>query len=112
MVNEPTTETYTDAVLTDYIKSYPLADSDGNLPGDSDWQATYDLAAAAADVWEEKAAKIAQDFDFSADGASYSRSQVYENYMKNASHYRARRKPRSIRVRSWPKEAGVESDDL
>jgi len=48
---------------------------------------TYNLYAAAADVWERKAAHVAIKFDFSTDNHSIKRSQLYENYMKQSDRY-------------------------
>jgi hypothetical protein len=45
---------------------------------------TYDVYAAAAEVWRLKAAEVAQRFDFTADGASFKASQLLEQYNKMA----------------------------
>lgn len=97
---------YSDATLEAYIETYPLKDERGEEPYTWDtstspphqdtnveWIATYDLNAAAADVWDERAATVAQDFDFSADGGNYSRSQVAAQYQERARYYRSRRRP-------------------
>lgn len=116
MVGEPdSSTTYTDDDLTTYIEEYPLIDERGEAPytwdtstepptedENDDWIATYDLNAAAADIWEEKAAGLAQDYDFKADGASFSRSQAYEQYLKQARYYRSRRAPRTMTQRLEP----------
>ncbi len=116
MVNEPTDAGgYTDALIQTYIETYPHMDERGLEPywwdhsttppthtANDDWIPTYDLNAAAADIWEEKAAVAAQDYSFSADGGNYSRNQVYEQYMKNARHYRARRAPRTMGLTMYP----------
>ena len=49
-----------------------------------------DLWAAAADVWEEKAAGVAAAYDFSADGHSLSRSQLPTQYLRQATMCRSR----------------------
>lgn len=117
MVNEPDATTYDDEALAGYIERYPCLDARGEEPytwdtstspptqdDNVDWIPTYDLHAAAADVWEEKAAAVAADFDFQADGASYSRSQKYEHCMTQARHHRARRKASTATLHKWPKE--------
>lgn len=109
--------TYTDTVLGEYIERYALLDANGEEPqtldtstnpptwtANTNWIATYDLNAAAADIWEEKAATAAADFDFTADGGNYSRSQVYEQFMKNARHYRSRRSAKTATMHKWPDE--------
>lgn len=115
MTGEPSPTTYSDAVLTEIIESFPTLDENGesykipvidsdysvsltadmdmsDLVVNDDWIATYDLNAAAAQIWQEKAAVPAADFDYSADGGNYSRSQVFEQAMKQARYYGARRK--------------------
>lgn len=115
---EPTATTYSDSILTDYIGRYPLADELGTEPYtwtgtgadaeksyDTAWIPTYDLNAAAADIWDEKAAAVAANYDFSADGGNYQRSQQYEMCQKMAKHYRARMSMRTIRQIKSPEEA-------
>lgn len=115
MVVESSTTTYTDADLRGYIERYPLVDGLGNEPTEpsetnpvtlienDDWTATYDLNAAAADVWSEKAAALASEFDFSAGGQNFQRSQAYSQYMRQANYYRARRSAGTIRLQTIPK---------
>ena len=96
MVNEPTTDTYSDDALTAYISKYALVDSQGRDVGNDSWTEDYDLAAAAALVWGEKASTLVCNFDFSADGASYSRSQMYEMHIAQAKYWSSRRAPRAL----------------
>ncbi len=122
-VNEPTTTTYTDNEIDVFIGRYPCVDEQGEEPYDwdnstqpptkddnEDWIVTYDLHAAAADIWEEKAAVVAQDYNFQADGGNYSRSLVFEQYMKLARFHRARRKPTTHRIHKYPAEkSGIQT---
>ena len=124
MVAETTaTVTYSDTYLTTYIEAHPMYDERGEEPytWDSsttpptkvvnlDWIATYDLNAAAADIWDEKAAEVADQFDFSADGASHSLSQKYEHYQRRAAYYRARRATRSITLIMQPHVEDLDHD--
>lgn len=49
---------------------------------------SYDLYAAAADVWRRKASHVASaSFDFSTDNHSVSRSQVLKNSLQMAEYY-------------------------
>lgn len=108
MTNEPTETTYDDDAITEYIEYYPLVDARGQPPTiestttpgtldeNPDWIATYDLNAAAADIWAEKSSILSQDFDYSADGGQYARSQAYEQAMKQSRYYRARRSMTTI----------------
>ncbi len=118
MTDELTETTYTDEDLRAMIQGVPLMDERGEVPytwdtstspptedENEDWIPTYDLASVAADVWGEKAAIVAQDPDFSADGGSYKRSQVVKQYAERARYYRSRRAPRSRRMFVSPKLA-------
>lgn len=117
MVAESTTDTYSDDLIAAYIERYPHIDEQGERPytlssdappeqvENTNWIPTYDLHAAAADIWEEKAAVPAQDFDFSEDNiGSYKRSQVYEQYMKQCRFHRARRMPSTTALIKDPEE--------
>jgi len=124
MTGESSTDTYSDEDMAEYIERYPLEDArgegpyvesetdPGTLEENPDWTATYDLnAAAAAAIWQEKAAAPAQDFDFEADGGSYKRSQVYEQAMQQARYYNARRSIKTITQRPEPLMQGEEETD-
>lgn len=117
MIAEPTTTTYSDALLTTYIETYPLMDERGELPyrwdtttepptkTDNDtWIYTYDLHSAAADIWEEKASLWIEKYNFSADGGRYDRNQVYDGMMAKVRYHRARRAIKSIRLIQSPEE--------
>lgn len=67
-----------------------------------------DLNQAAATVWEWKAAAIATNYDFSADGGTYNRSQAYEHCKKQAAHYRSRCKAGTIELVKHPPERRVD----
>ena len=101
MVSEPEVTTYVDGDLSSAIESYPIEDSAGNEPDDDDWTATYDLHAAAADIWQEKAGRVITDYDFQADGGRYDRSQVHSAMMKQVHHHLARRQLRAIVQKRW-----------
>lgn len=99
MVSEPDDSNgYEDYVLEEVIERYPLYDADGYESGDDDWVATYDINAAAAEIWTEKASARTERMDFTADGSTFSQSQQYEQAMKMARYYNARRSPGSVRV--------------
>lgn len=124
MVNEPDDTTYDDDALMTYIESYPLMDERGEDPytwdtsttppsedENDDWVDTYDLNAAAGDIWSEKAAVLAQDFDFGADGGRYTRSQPFVHAMRMASYYRSRRSAKTITQVMYPKPSATERED-
>ncbi len=90
MTNEESDGLYSDAVLTSLIEANAIPDSAGRSPDHEDWEAAYDLNAAASQVWAEKAGRLTGETDFSADGGSYSRSQLYEMAIKQSRFYQAR----------------------
>ena len=111
MVDEPTETIYDDDLIDEYIERYPLLDVLGTDPQDVDfsttpptisevdeWIPTYDLNAAAADIWEEKAGAVADEFDFKADGGSYSRSQKEEKYLGKARFHCSRKSAKTIKM--------------
>jgi len=104
MINEPTDSPYTDVILTTYVEAYPLLDSEGRETGDTDWVESYDLNAAAADIWSEKASLVLMYYDFSADGGKYTQSQLYVMAMDKARYHQARRKPSSRYIHKHPVE--------
>jgi hypothetical protein len=120
MTAERTTENYSDVDMQGYIETYPLVDANGLEPRyyqastktmveNLDWMPTYDLHAAAADIWEEKAANASEDTDFEADGGKYSDAQVYDHAMKQVRYHRSRRSPKTIQMSpAYPVETVVE----
>lgn len=69
MVDEPTTATYSDAALSAII------------------DASSTLNAAAAQVWQEKAAAASTLVNVSESGSSRSMQQVHQNALSMARHY-------------------------
>lgn len=58
----------------------------------------YDINAAAAAIWRQKAAYAASGYDFSADGQSMSRSQLFKHYNQMAQMYEAQSAPLTVRM--------------
>jgi glutamine synthetase len=110
MIAEPTFTTYTDDDLEDVIEEHAVLDSEGYAPESDDWTATYDLNAAAAELWEEKATAFVGLYDFNADGGSFNRSQAYNQAMKMARHYHSRKRVGTISLRPEPYYT-LETDD-
>lgn len=108
MVAEPGTATYTDSALVATISRYPLPDVAGEWPlltsgsVNTDWVGTFDLAHAAADVWDEKATNFVGHFDFTADGATFHKVQVTQNYERQARKWRSRRSMGSHTMVPYP----------
>lgn len=98
-----------DSQLSEAIERYPLTDERGESPYSWDtsttpptkddnvnWYPTYDLCAAAADIWSEIAATYVGEFDFATNDQKFDRSQKHKQAMAQVRHYRARRAPTSI----------------
>lgn len=97
-VAEPTAVAYTDSAIQAMIEKYPVIDDGHRDPDHAEWVPTYDLNAVAADIWAEKASATSHQYDFNADGGSYSWSQQFEHCMSMSRYYAARRKPKGSRV--------------
>lgn len=72
------------------LRLHRIIDTNGYPPTDERWTPTFDLYAAVAEGWRWKAAKAAERFSFSADGASYNRDQIYTHCMEQAKRYSSR----------------------
>lgn len=100
---EPSQDTYTDDLLAAVLQRHPLPDANNYAPTDALWAGAWDANAAAGDVWEEKAAALAADFDFSADGGDYKRSQAHANMLQMARTFRSRRQTSALVLVATPK---------
>lgn len=72
------------------VDAAAIADASGLAPSDPDWVPTYDTYAAIAEVWGLKAARVAGNFNFSADGASYNKADVLANCLTMEAKYAAK----------------------
>lgn len=102
-INEPNASgSYPDNVLKALAEEHAYTES--RYP-DAD-ATVYDLNGLAASIWEEKAAALAERFDFTENGVGdYRRSQTYQHAVKMAAYFQARRKTRSRRQTKAPREA-------
>jgi hypothetical protein len=71
------------------LERFRLADDAGRTPGSVGWLGTYALNAAAAEGWRIKGARVAGDFNFSADDASYSKGDVMAHCLEMEQRYAA-----------------------
>lgn len=101
MIAEPTAATYSDQELSDYAERYPIPDENGIEKDESavplsgilyTWIPTYDLNMVASEIWSEKASAVAACFDYSGDGNSMTRSQMFDHCNSRARFYKSRRK--------------------
>lgn len=99
MVAEPENAApWDDETISMYIERYALRDASGLMPDDEGWTPTYDLNAAARDIWNDKAAALASEFDVSVDGTTARRSQRFRQARRMAAYYGARAVARVVAV--------------
>lgn len=77
----------TDAQVTASIQAHPLVDADGLTADQADWTPTWDVYAAAAELWGIKAGLVAGDFTFSADGGQFSKGDVMAHCLAMETKY-------------------------
>lgn len=70
---------------------HALTDINGMTPDSEEWIPTYDLIAAAAEVWIVKAARAAALVEVDPPGSGILTSKVFENCMAMARNYRSKR---------------------
>lgn len=70
----------------------------GQLPPVFATGKVYDLNAAAADLLEFWAATLTGAYDFTSDGQSFHRSQLWQMKMKQADYYRKQAKPKVVKM--------------
>lgn len=80
----------TDDELAACLADAAIPDRDGRLVDDPDWAGAWDTNYAAGRAWDLKAGKVATDFNFSADDASYSKDTVMAKCLQMASTYYGR----------------------
>lgn len=78
-----------DAEIDALVSRFRLADRYGVTPDSDGWEGTYALNAAAAEGWRMKGARVAGDFSFSADGASYNKGEVLAHCLEMEAKYAA-----------------------
>lgn len=116
MIDEPEEATYDDDALDVYIERYPTIDVLGTTPIEVDystepptlsekdeWIPTYDLHAVAGDIWLEKSAVVAEDYNVTADGSTLQRGNVQKQYKEQSRIHRARRKVGTVTLRVEPR---------
>ena len=108
MVDEPDSTTYTVADLVCYLMRHAKKDIHGEMPMQAasaggvelndDWVTSFDLNAAAGDIWEEKAAVEAAGTDFVSGRSRHMLSQKHKNMMARARRFWSLRTARSFAV--------------
>ena len=102
MISEPIAATYTDADLTALIENAAIPDNNGQIPSEADWTPTYNIYLVASRIWLEKAAKVADEFDFGADGGNFQRSQKHAMALKQATYFESRSNALSLHMKQYP----------
>jgi len=72
---------------------------------------SYDLNAAAADIWRMKASHSAKYYNFSTDNHNLSRAQLYEHFMQQAQYYERMAQPSSVLLIRTDTQAQDYGDD-
>jgi hypothetical protein len=80
-----------DEELEDVLGWTALADSDGRSPEDAEWERTHDFLLAEAMVYERKAALLANQVTFSADGSRFDLNARVDRFRAMAEAARGRR---------------------
>jgi len=73
--------------LDDLVGVAARADETGLYRGDTGWEPTWDVNAAAAEGWRRKAGKAATKFNFAEDSQRFDRSQIYQHCERQAETY-------------------------
>jgi len=89
---------FNDAAVTAVIELYEKRDPDGYFPDEEGYTVTYDLYRAAADIAEQRAAKVATQYNTTADGATLNRSEIQEQLFALAVRLRQRATAKASRV--------------
>lgn len=79
--------TLDDDALDRALANAAAMDAEGRAPSDPGWAGAWDLNAAAAAAWREKAGLCSARFAFGTDGQSFQRQQVFDQCMRMAEWY-------------------------
>lgn len=78
------------ADVNSIVASYPLPDAAGLVSSQVGWVPNYDANAAIAEVYAQKAALVAGDFNFTADDASYDKADLLAHMLEMRDMYAAK----------------------
>lgn len=91
MTDAPVAPIVTAEEVESILAECRIIDAEGRAPVSDGWEGAWDFNLAAAEVLETKAVRCATDFDFSADGSRFNRSQKQEHFRQLARELRNRR---------------------
>lgn len=79
----------TSSEVGDIVDSHPITDAAGVGSAGTGWDPTYDVNAATAEVWRVKAGRVAGDYNFTADDATFSKGDVLAHCLEMEAKYAA-----------------------
>jgi hypothetical protein len=82
--------TLSDAEIDELVQMSKRQDSSKRPPTDPAWEPTWNINAAVALGWEQKAARLATDFDIRSADQDLKRSQAYEMCLRQADRWKRR----------------------
>lgn len=65
-------------------------DSSNRPPTDAEWEPTWSINASVALAWEQKAARLAVDFDIRSSDQDFKRSQAYAMCLRQSDRWKRR----------------------
>lgn len=80
-----------DAELVHLLNACQVIDAEGRAPVDANWVPRWDLGLARAKVYELKAARVAHEVSFTADGARFDLDARRKGYLDLADRERKQR---------------------
>ncbi|MBX3293165.1 MAG: hypothetical protein KF881_09785 [Acidobacteria bacterium] len=83
--------TLTEEELEDLLGTASKQDAAGLVPGDDEWEPTYDLNRAAARVWLVKAARASATVEAASEDTGTATSRVFQNCLAMARLFSAKR---------------------
>ncbi len=86
-----TEPTVSEEDLEAVLAGFALPDINGAAPDAEEWIPTYDLTAAASEVWLVKAARAAALTEVDPPGSGILTSKVFDNCLLMARYYRSKR---------------------
>lgn len=80
--------TLSEGEIDDLLEIFRVPDAAGILPGETGWEPTYRLNAAAAEGWTWKAGKASEMISVDLDDERMSANQIFEHCERMAQRYK------------------------
>lgn len=78
-----------DGEITTTIQAYPMVDRYGVTADVTGWEPTWNIYAIVSELWSIKAGKVAGNFNFGADEATYNKGDVMAHCLAMQAKYAA-----------------------